>query len=523
MAQIILPRDWERVDCSTFAVLLCGLEEGHHTCVLWNAEDLQKYAPKSCTKHAVSIVEPCHSGIWKAIFTDLEITGNLVIGLLKEGDSRPIAVSGVRLGISDTMSVLRTTALIKGAVDLQYPIPIVWNRSSNWFYPDGEIPTVYAKSIDDRGEENEGPLIVRVHDREAHDARPRLLLQYCIGKETKAFQEEYSKGEWASAPVYFAIFRNVDVLMYQGVVLDKVGIWNDSAYAALHNKDRLAQYPDLFYHNGKFGRIDVRQPKPEILGRSYIISNAGFGNFGHWMLNSFFSAYLLRDEIIKNDGRILCPPLPFFARESLQLLGLADRLVEREDRCLRVEHLVYPSPLSTHANMMPSNLTIKMVEDLKTAAAKDSRYLQIEAPELIYLTRQGFPSSRTLSNEAKLIKEMNIIGFKTVATHDLTFIERIRLFSNAKVVIGQLGASLSHVLFMPKGCVVVEITNPGWHSNEFWYLASLLKIWFVRFMIEVDPAKSIRKGEFSFEVSVADVVRTVKELIRDHGTWDAGN
>ena len=526
MPKVVVPGEWERIDCSTFNVVVTDLDTLDYDCVLWDSiHYLTQTGHNSPVLARVELLKR-RLNIWVARFNDLEPLGNCVIGIVRrEHPAEPVAVGGIRLAISDQTALLRRPFVEEGPerAQLQYPVPILWNENSNFHYADSAIPLIKKANDGDysyRAPPGQlGPTLTELYGRESHDATSRMLLQYCIGVGSEDFQKHLARSSWTSAPGYTALFSDADLYLTQGVICDRSGIWGDSSVAALVGPNKLAMYPDMFEFEGKIGRVEHGVGGPALDGISFVIGNAGYGNFAHWMMNSFLAAYLLKDDIIRSGGRIVCPPMPSFGKESLQLLGLWDHVTEISAPRIRAKQLVYPSHLATHANMYPAANVAAMIADLKRAAEHDPQYHRIETPDFIYLTRQGFPSNRNLTNEGALIEALRKLGFKTVATHDLSFVERVRVFSKAKIIIGQLGAALSHILLLPKDSVFVEITTESWHSNEYWYAAKLLQIWCVRFMVEVKPENFVNRGSFSFDVPVGEIAHVVAALQRDYGTW----
>ena len=521
MPRMLLPRDWERIDCSTFSVVITDLDELEYKAVIWDAHQyLSQTGPLSPILFEAE-VRRIRPNIWIARFASIRPSSNCVIGIVhKERSGEPVVVGGIRFGVSDQTNILRTAVADEKSNDiLRYPVPVLWNRMSN-FHMGTEIPVVDAHGSSPQGHPRQlGPTTAKLYGREVQDARSRLLLQYCLGVESNAFRYELGRTSWQSEAGYTATFADAELYTRQGVIVDRSGVWGDTSFAALVGEDRLTSYPDMFDLDGQIGRVERGTNVPLLEGTSLVIGNAGHGNFAHWMMNAYLAAFLLRGEILETDLRLICPPVPGFARESLRLLGLWDRVTEIDEPHVRAERLIYPSPLSTHANMYPPGVVVDMVKDLKQRAKQQAGFWNIDAPEFIYLTRQGFPSTRNMRNENDLIGRLKTLGFTTIATHDLSFVERVRVFSEAKIVIGQLGAALSHVLFLPKNSLFVEITTEDWHSNEYLYLAKLLQIWCVRFMVAVNPEDFIKRGVFSFDVPIEDVIKTIADIQKDFGTW----
>ena len=66
-------------------------------------------------------------------------------------------------------------------------------------------------------------------------------------------------------------------------------------------------------------------------------------------------------------------------------------------------------------------------------------------------------------------------GFEVIEPDSLSFIDQVRLFREAAVVVGQTGAGLMNLLFAPVGCRAIVLIARSPHSNYLYYssLASL--------------------------------------------------
>lgn len=93
----------------------------------------------------------------------------------------------------------------------------------------------------------------------------------------------------------------------------------------------------------------------------------------------------------------------------------------------------------------------------------------------IYISRRH-ATKRRMVNEGEIYNDVLApAGFTRVFLEELSLLEQMRLFSDAAIVIGQHGAGLTNLLYVPKGTAVVEIFSspmaaPPHYSNS----ASLL-------------------------------------------------
>ena len=137
-------------------------------------------------------------------------------------------------------------------------------------------------------------------------------------------------------PTYLAHLEDAYVLMDRGLVICDGALWGPSSRPALHGLDpRLVPGFVPVGEGLAWTRIaGARRYRGRL---PVLLTNAAPGNIGHWVLNSLWSAYLLRP--LARQGRIafVAPRLTAFMRESLDVLGVLDSLVEIDDLHLQAE------------------------------------------------------------------------------------------------------------------------------------------------------------------------------------------
>jgi capsular polysaccharide biosynthesis protein len=168
-------------------------------------------------------------------------------------------------------------------------------------------------------------------------------------------------------------------------------------------------------------------------------------NYYHWFLDGLTRLIHL-SEFPKN-CKILVPrdPAPF-ARRSLEILGLADRVVETADEDLRTERYWFASPSMLSGCPDPGG-----VEWL-------NRHFRQDAPpdrrRLLYLERNA--RTRNLVNAREVGDLFKQRGWEVIDPAELTLDEQISLFSEARAVAGTHGAALTNLLWTAPGTQVLE-------------------------------------------------------------------
>lgn len=392
-----------------------------------------------------------------------------------------------------------------------YPLPVYWTKFSNFLYYRDLVPSNEVIDIANLSQERDekGRVIFALSSAdEHHDASACLMDSLCVGQLEFAALG-HSRPEFVARPVYVARFAQADVLLRFGIITDAAGVWGDSAFSALPLDPQLANHPMLFCYGGVVGstpfdgaHVSRKADRPYCL-----ISNAGHGNIAHWLMNSLFAAYYVAPAMRRISGKMICPPLPEYARESLELMGLADLVEETSEQHILFDDLFYPSFLSTHANMYPPECVVDYRKALIQAACASPFSVSVPSYDRVYITRKDTPSKRILKDEQALIGRLETLGFVVLVAQELSFIEKALIFSRAKVMMAQLGAGMSHMLFMEPASLVIEVTSPSYHSDEYWYLASRLQQKFLRFVCSESPAPGA-----AIDMHLGDIDKVVQSI-----------
>jgi hypothetical protein len=160
-----------------------------------------------------------------------------------------------------------------------------------------------------------------------------------------------------------------------------------------------------------------------------------------------------------------------FINEFLEILN-----INKEDIILVNENTlyseVYVSTSYTHdinSNLPPRKEIYDFFQDIVISVK--NKY-NIITPQKIYVSRRtwlhnnfsnigtNYTTRRKLINEDELVQKLEKEGFTEVFTENLTTIEKILYFANAKHVVGAIGGGISNVLFSPKATKLEAIVSP---------------------------------------------------------------
>jgi len=145
------------------------------------------------------------------------------------------------------------------------------------------------------------------------------------------------------------------------------------------------------------------------------------------------------------------------------------------------------------------------------------KYLPDEVPERrrIYVSRRQCGTGR-LVNEAELLALLEKRGFECVVLEDLSFLDQVRLFDAAEIVMGTHGSGLANLVFCRPGTAVIELFSPNYINVMYWALSNQIGLayYFVKGAGDVSRQRGRRVHEDVF-VDVQQVALLLKRVEED--------
>lgn len=188
--------------------------------------------------------------------------------------------------------------------------------------------------------------------------------------------------------------------------------------------------------------------------RVAVISQTGFGIYGHWLVDIMPRILFL--EGLGFDGRYLLPTLTkSFQRSWLDAIGLpASRLIHYNPRteALQLRRAIVPSP-ARYKSSVTDVLAPFLSRFAPPVGTTGSKRLFVSRGELSI-------DNRTLVNRAEVEALASAAGFEILRPEHLPLAEQIRLFANAAVIAGEQGSGLHNSVFAGPACRVLVLQSP---------------------------------------------------------------
>ena len=258
------------------------------------------------------------------------------------------------------------------------------------------------------------------------------------------------------------------VVLKRGVLVDKQHRVIKDSLINLHNAARFSDEVAPHYDAACKDPSAIQQ-LPD--GAYVMLKQTWDGNFGHWLIESLPRIEMVRREfgvsgltfiVSDNTG-----PLRKVYLDTLAMFGVgASQVLHLSDVTRRIADVIYPSPMTVQP-WVKSPQVIRILEALQRHASDES-----PRPEKLFVSRNGW-SQRRLLNEDAVVEMLNARGYLMIQPETLDIAQQIALFSQARLVIGSLGAALSNIVFGPRGVKLLALTTEHMGDDFFWDLAAL--------------------------------------------------
>lgn len=199
-------------------------------------------------------------------------------------------------------------------------------------------------------------------------------------------------------------------------------------------------------------------------------------NYGHWITEALPKVAILADHFDIKSLRFIVTkhvitrqsgPMRKIYLDSLATLGIeAHQIVPMARKAVEVERLLYPLPLAAHP-WVKAPRTIQILEKLRDKIA-----IGHQGPRRIYVSR-ALARTRRLLNEEEILHVLKDFDVSVVYPERLSFVDQVRLFADAELVIGNCGANLTNAVFSPRGVKIFAVTSETMEDDFFWDLANL--------------------------------------------------
>lgn len=200
-----------------------------------------------------------------------------------------------------------------------------------------------------------------------------------------------------------------------------------------------------------------------------VVSNYAEG-YPHWLMEVLPRLYGLQTLPASIKPTIIFnKELNQWQKDSIRLLGFEDYpSIFLNDQYLAIDQLYVPSYVGMPGTPHPEGC--KWVREKMLTNFKIS-----ESPIRVYISRR-LATKRKLLNEEEILPVLKTFGFVEVMAENLSLAEQVQLFGRAEAVVTPHGAGLGNLMFVPKGCKVLEILDRDYVNDHYYNLSGILEL-----------------------------------------------
>lgn len=255
---------------------------------------------------------------------------------------------------------------------------------------------------------------------------------------------------YPSSPVFVATVSEATVITEDAYVVTRMQ--EMIRESAARHADGVTAYEA--WMSGEFPEAAPATPDDAPL----LVATQRHRNYFHWWIDVLPRLWVAETVLGAAARPLVVPPLRYeFQRESLEALGVADRVAELGAHPTRYRSLHIAQGLAFGAAQHVSPLVADYATWLR-------RRIPSTAPgggcKRLILTRERARQRRIVNGEG-VRRALEPIGFEDVQLEELPPAEQRARFAGAEVVVAVHGAGLTNLLFARPGTLVVELFPHG--------------------------------------------------------------
>tara|TARA_Y200000002_G_scaffold313860_1_gene271430 strand:- start:957 stop:2093 length:1137 start_codon:yes stop_codon:yes gene_type:complete len=267
--------------------------------------------------------------------------------------------------------------------------------------------------------------------------------------------------------------------IYKVYVINKARLYTDTINdTAIIQDDKIIEGPSFQIRKTKFDEINKNivltkgtpRFKKKIKGKifSLLTGGAGNNNYWHWLFDVLPRFKILENtQNLKDINYFLLPNLKNrFQIETLDIIGIPKKkrlssLKQRHIECDQIIVSDHPYVIKNDASNEIQNLPMWIISWLNSTLTKDKALDDKSFPANIYIDRSdahpNVANLRQIINEKDVVNFLKERGFNIITLSNYTFKDQMKLFYNAKNIVGLHGAGFANVIFSKPELKVLEL------------------------------------------------------------------
>ena len=164
-----------------------------------------------------------------------------------------------------------------------------------------------------------------------------------------------------------------------------------------------------------------------------------------------------------------------YQKESLKILGIKNYFNANEIKHFKIDELII-----TNFTNFRDNPPLEIVNFIKNSFLKNEKLKRLKSNNYkVFLDRTGQSSLyRDITNKNIIINYLRKKKFRIINPDKLNFMSQIKIFNNAKLIVGVHGAAFTNILFCRKNAKIYELKSLNSNNYTLNNLAKKLNLYF---------------------------------------------
>lgn len=279
-----------------------------------------------------------------------------------------------------------------------------------------------------------------------------------------------------------------------------------------------------FINKDCFENTVLREGTPSFMKKvngttcSFIYSESAKDNYWHWMFDILPKIAILQKMVdFKKIDYFLFPGISKkFQNETLNIFKIPQkkRLSSTvynhvySKNLIACDHPFISKNLVKDQKKFPKWIGTWYKKIIPLNKIKRERHLK-----KIYIDRSDSKNPyRSILNENELKKFLKSKSYKIVKLSNLSFLDQVKLFYNAKIIVGLHGAGFANIVFCRPKTKVIELGTTKRSQNIIYYLANKNKLNYKCILFKSDKnnlKKSSRHQDSHIKVNIQKIINAV--------------
>lgn len=312
--------------------------------------------------------------------------------------------------------------------------------------------------------------------------------------------KEYEIYEISNARIYTDLSQNVAVIK-KGEIYGKLSTQLENNHLVDLSKNGILKTGTR--------RFIQKKIKGNVL--SLIQGASATENYGHWLLDIIPKLIIVKKfRELNSFDAILLPNLKKrFQKDSLEYFNLINSKIldGSKIRHISADKITIPGhpywEINKHQFETVANVDKDILHSIRQIYLSDKNLNEPKKKEKIFIDRSDSKFNHNkLVNNAQIIEYLKEKNFSIIRLSELSFDEQIKLFYNAKLIIGSHGAGLTNLMFCRPSTRIIEIGDP---NSDCYVFKNISKIQNLNYKFIKPKAISSEFGDMKINIEDLEI------------------